>query len=109
MVLVLKFGCSISHISYSENSCFGVANRCEQAKSWVWFCVFGSLLFLIGGLVNLLKVYKMQQTDGLRLEKLRGGAQERLSRHREGRVPLNWEETAGAGRAAVAGEPRAIP
>nr|CAD1824051.1 unnamed protein product [Ananas comosus var. bracteatus] len=80
-----------------------------MAKSWVWFCVFGSLLFLIGGLVNLLKVYKMQQTDGLRLEKLRGGAQERLSRHHEGRVPLNWEETAGAGRAAVAGEPRAIP
>ncbi|XP_073006558.1 uncharacterized protein [Typha latifolia] len=61
------------------------------ARSWVWLCVFGSLLFFAGGLFNVLKVFKMQQTDGLRLEKLRGGAQERLSRDREGRVPLNWE------------------
>lgn len=64
-----------------------------QAKSWAWLCLFGSLLFFVGGLCNVLKVFEMQQADGLRLEKLRGGAQERLSRDREGRVPLNWEES----------------
>ncbi|OAY85598.1 hypothetical protein ACMD2_07633 [Ananas comosus] len=64
-----------------------------MAKSWAWLCLFGSLLFFVGGLCNVLKVFEMQQADGLRLEKLRGGAQERLSRDREGRVPLNWEES----------------
>ncbi|KAF0932911.1 hypothetical protein E2562_013111 [Oryza meyeriana var. granulata] len=67
-------------------------------KSWGWFCLFGSLLFLAGGLLNLLKVFKMQQMDGRGLEKLRGGAQERLTREREGKVPLILEE--GRGRIA---------
>ena len=44
-----------------------------------------------GGLLNLLKVFKMKQMDGQGLEKLRGGAQERLSREREGKVPLILE------------------
>ncbi|XP_010261521.1 PREDICTED: uncharacterized protein LOC104600334 [Nelumbo nucifera] len=61
-------------------------------KSWVWLGIFGSLLFLIGGLVNLAKVFKMQQVGGVRLEKLRGGAQEQLNREREGEVPLILEE-----------------
>lgn len=42
--------------------------------------------------MNVVKVFKMQQMDGLGLEKLRGGAQERLSREREGRIPLILEE-----------------
>ncbi|XP_037417588.1 uncharacterized protein LOC119281049 [Triticum dicoccoides] len=61
-------------------------------RSWAWYCLFGSLLFLAGGLLNLLKVFKMQQMGGRGLEKLRGGAQERLSREREGKVPLILEE-----------------
>ncbi|KAJ4953034.1 hypothetical protein NE237_029866 [Protea cynaroides] len=61
-------------------------------KNWVWMGIFGSLLFLLGGLVNLVKVFKMQQPGGMRLEKLRGGAQERLIQEREGQVPLILEE-----------------
>lgn len=58
----------------------------------MWLGIFGSLLFFMGGLTNVVKVFKMQQTDGLRLEKLRGGAQERLLNEREGRVPLILED-----------------
>ncbi|RCV16299.1 hypothetical protein SEVIR_3G129300v4 [Setaria viridis] len=63
-------------------------------RSWAWLCLLGSLLWLAAALLNVLKVFMMHQSDALRLEKLRGGAQERLSRDREGRVPLNWEEAA---------------
>ena len=63
-----------------------------QGRSWAWYCLFGSLLFLAGGLLNLLKVFKMPQRGGRGLEKLRGGAQERLRREREGKVPLILEE-----------------
>ncbi|RWW37134.1 hypothetical protein BHE74_00057795 [Ensete ventricosum] len=59
-----------------------------QASSWAWLSTFGGLLFLVGGLTNVAKVFKMQQRDGLRLEKLRGSAQERLFRDREGRFPI---------------------
>ncbi|KAF2315502.1 hypothetical protein GH714_039955 [Hevea brasiliensis] len=38
------------------------------------------------------KVFKMQQIDGLRLEKLRGGAQESLMQQREGQLPLIADE-----------------
>ncbi|KAL6848749.1 hypothetical protein ACP4OV_021332 [Aristida adscensionis] len=62
--------------------------------SWAWLCLAGSALWLAAALFNVLKVFMMHQSDALRLEKLRGGAQERLSRDREGRVPLNWEEAA---------------
>ncbi|KAL2542204.1 hypothetical protein Adt_03182 [Abeliophyllum distichum] len=59
---------------------------------WIWLGIFGSLLLFIGGLTNVVKVFKMQQIDGLRLEKLRGGAQEVLVQIREGQVPLIAEE-----------------
>ncbi|KAL5211527.1 hypothetical protein ABZP36_022374 [Zizania latifolia] len=61
-------------------------------RSCAWFCLYGSLLFLAGGLLNLLKVFKVQRMDGRGLEKLRGGAQERLGREREAKVPLILEE-----------------
>lgn len=42
--------------------------------------------------MNVAKVFKMQQMSGLRLEKLRGGAQDRLMQEREGQMPLLIEE-----------------
>ncbi|KAJ7965387.1 putative Polypyrimidine tract-binding-like protein [Quillaja saponaria] len=62
------------------------------STTWIWLGIFGSLLFFVGGLTNVVKVFKMQQIDGLRLEKLRGGAQERLVHEREGQVPLILED-----------------
>ncbi|CAH2068851.1 unnamed protein product, partial [Thlaspi arvense] len=45
-----------------------------QGRNWVWMGIFGSSLFFVGGITNLLKVFKMQQNIGMtRLEKLRGG------------------------------------
>ncbi|GMH17853.1 hypothetical protein Nepgr_019694 [Nepenthes gracilis] len=81
----------------------GILNSCEQSgwpchgiellgRTWVWLGIFGSTLLLIGGMFNVVKVFKMQQNDGLRLENLRGGAQERLVQEREGRLPLIIEE-----------------
>ncbi|KAK6155589.1 hypothetical protein DH2020_009837 [Rehmannia glutinosa] len=62
-------------------------------ETWIWLGIFGSLLLFIGALANVVKVFKMQQLlDGLRLEKLRGGAQERLVLIREGQMPLIVEE-----------------
>ncbi|PON96868.1 polypyrimidine tract-binding-like protein [Trema orientale] len=64
-------------------------------RTWVWVSIFGSLFLATGGFMNVVKVFKMQQiSDGgrLRLERLRGGAQERLIREREGQVPLILEE-----------------
>lgn len=63
-----------------------------QGESWAWLSLSGSLFFLLGGLFNVVKVFKTQQMDGTRLEKLRGGAQERLTREREGQIPLILEE-----------------
>ncbi|KAB1204989.1 hypothetical protein CJ030_MR7G015177 [Morella rubra] len=66
--------------------------------------LMGSLLFVVGAILNYreqasvvhhgleLLVFKMQQTDGLRLEKLRGGAQERLMQAREDQIPLVLED-----------------
>ncbi|KAL0400625.1 UNVERIFIED_CONTAM: Bidirectional sugar transporter SWEET3 [Sesamum latifolium] len=56
--------------------------------TWIWLGIFGSLILFIGALANVVKVFKMLQLSGLRLEKLRGGAQERLVRLREGQMPL---------------------
>ncbi|KAI3831988.1 hypothetical protein MKX03_006362 [Papaver bracteatum] len=61
-------------------------------ESWIWLGIFGSLFLFVGGLTNVAKVFKMQQMEGVRLEKLRGGAQERLNRDREGQVPLILED-----------------
>lgn len=95
------------HIPFLMGCCLflvgAILNSHEQARSirhglellgwtWVWFGIFGSLMFFIGGLANVVKVFKMQQMDGTRLEKLRGGAQERLVHGREGRAPLILEE-----------------
>lgn len=64
-----------------------------QGGSWVWLGIFGSFLFLLGGIMNVVKVFKMNQIDGmLRLEKLRGGAQDRLMSERESQVPLILED-----------------
>ncbi|KAL5145624.1 Polypyrimidine tract-binding 2 [Glycine soja] len=59
--------------------------------TWIWLGIFGSLMFFIGGLTNLIKVFKMQQMNGIRLEKLRGGAHERLLSARERQIPLIME------------------
>ncbi|XP_061348139.1 uncharacterized protein LOC133293564 [Gastrolobium bilobum] len=60
-------------------------------RTWIWLGILGSIMFFIGGLTNLIKVFKMQQMNGVRLEKLRGGAQERLLCARERQVPLILE------------------
>ncbi|KAL6888143.1 hypothetical protein ACP4OV_009169 [Aristida adscensionis] len=73
-------------------------------RSWAWLCLIGSLLLLAGGVLNLLKVFKTQQMGGRGLEKLRGGAQERLAMAREGKVPLILER-GGRGRG---GEPPVV-
>lgn len=61
-------------------------------RNWIWMGTWGSLLFFLGGSANVVKVFRMQQTGGLRLEKLRGGTQERLVMAREGQAPLIPEE-----------------
>ena len=64
-----------------------------QGRTWIWLGNFGGLMFFIGGLTNMVKVFKMQQINGLRLEKLRGRAQDKLIQGREGKVILIIEET----------------
>ncbi|KAF8676667.1 hypothetical protein HU200_046902 [Digitaria exilis] len=86
----------------------GIVNRHDRrsrgtafmllGRSWAWFCLIGSLLFLAGGVLNLLKVFKTQQMGGRGMEKLRGGAQERLAMEREGKVPLILEHGGGGRR-----------
>ncbi|EEF39025.1 uncharacterized protein LOC8263485 [Ricinus communis] len=76
-------------------------------RSLVWMGIFGTLLLFIGGLTNVVKVFKMQQIDGLRLEKLRGGAQERLIQQREGQLPLIAEEHRR--RKMIIEETKAVP
>lgn len=50
-------------------------------------------MLFVGGLANVVKVFNMQQMSGMmRLEKLRGGAQERLMHEREGGMPLIVDE-----------------
>ncbi|PKI52128.1 hypothetical protein CRG98_027544 [Punica granatum] len=62
-----------------------------MGRTFTWFGIIGSVMLIIGGLANVVKVFKMQQ-GGLRLEKLRGGAHELLLQEREGQVPLILEE-----------------
>lgn len=79
-----------------------------QGRTFTWFGIFGSVLLVIGGLANVVKVFKMQQGE-LRLEKLRGGAHELLVHEREGQVPLilegqrrrQWRQAEEAPAAAV--------
>ncbi|CAL4970227.1 unnamed protein product [Urochloa decumbens] len=96
----------------------GIVNRHDRrsraaafsllGRSWAWFCLSGSLLFLAGGVLNLLKVFKTQQMGGRGLEKLRGGAQERLAMEREGKVPLILEYGGGGGQRGTRGEPPVV-
>ncbi|CAL5059044.1 unnamed protein product [Urochloa decumbens] len=96
----------------------GIVNRHDRrsraaafsllGRSWAWFCLSGSMLFLAGGVLNLLKVFKTQQMGGRGLEKLRGGAQERLAMEREGKVPLILEHGGGGGRRGTRGEPPVV-
>ncbi|XP_010550522.1 PREDICTED: uncharacterized protein LOC104821367 [Tarenaya hassleriana] len=61
-------------------------------KTWVWLGMSGGICFFLGGLMNVIKVFNFVQIIGLRLEKLRGGAQDRLLEEREGYHPLVVEE-----------------
>ncbi|XP_073290793.1 uncharacterized protein [Primulina huaijiensis] len=61
-------------------------------ESWIWLCISGSILLFLGGVANVLKVFEMLHGSEPRLEKLRGGARERLLRITEGQVPLIREE-----------------
>lgn len=63
-----------------------------QGETCVWLSIIGSSILFIGAIANVVKVFKMQQLNGLRLEKLRGGAQERLAEMREGHMPLILED-----------------
>ncbi|RLN09880.1 uncharacterized protein C2845_PM11G18810 [Panicum miliaceum] len=88
--LFLVAGIVNRHDRRSRTAAFSLLGR-----SWAWFCLSGSLLFLAGGVLNLLKVFKTQQMGGRGMEKLRGGAQERLAMEREGKVPLILEHGGG--------------
>ncbi|XP_014522397.1 uncharacterized protein LOC106778908 [Vigna radiata var. radiata] len=78
-------GAFLNHWKKSKETHHGIH---LLGSTWIWLGIFGSLMLLIGGLTNLIKVFKMQQMNGIRLEKLRGGAHERLVCSREGHVPL---------------------
>ena len=59
--------------------------------------------------MNVVKVFNMQQSGRLRLERLRGGAQERLIREREGQVPFILEEEHRRRRRQPQEEPKIVP
>ncbi|KAG2239605.1 hypothetical protein Bca4012_079357 [Brassica carinata] len=61
-------------------------------RRWIWLGLSGSICLFVGGLMNVAKVFNFVQITGLRLEKLRGGAQDRLLEEREGYLPLVAEE-----------------
>ncbi|KAI3800217.1 hypothetical protein L1987_35528 [Smallanthus sonchifolius] len=59
---------------------------------WAWIGIMASLLLIIGGLTNVVKVVNMLQMEGIKLEKLRGGAQEQLIQQEGGEAPFLIEE-----------------
>ncbi|KAL8550755.1 hypothetical protein ACS0TY_000006 [Phlomoides rotata] len=71
-----------------------------MGERMIWLGIVGSVILFIGGLANVVKVFKMQQMingTGTRLEKLRGGAQERLLQIREAHhMPLMTTNNAAA-------------
>ncbi|XP_065868494.1 uncharacterized protein [Euphorbia lathyris] len=79
------------------------------SRRFVWMGICGSLMLFTGGLTNVVKVFKMQQIDGLRLEKLRGGAQEQLINEREGLTPLIPGGDEERRRKMIIEEIRAVP
>nr|XP_043633780.1 uncharacterized protein LOC122604988 [Erigeron canadensis] len=64
--------------------------------TWVWIGILASSLLVIGGFINVIKVVKMLNMDGISLEKLHGGAQEQLlqaaAEEEDGQTPLPIEE-----------------
>lgn len=79
-----------------------------QGRSWIWLCLSGSTLFLVGGLMNTVRVFKMQRTEGLRLEKLRGSVHERLAKVRE-ELPLILESNKKSRKQQEEGRPVSAP
>ncbi|URE05358.1 hypothetical protein MUK42_20732 [Musa troglodytarum] len=79
-----------------------------MGRSWVWLCLSGSSLFLVGGLMNTVRVFKMQRTEGSRLEKLRGSAYERLAKGRE-ELPLILESSKKSRKQQEEGRPASAP
>ena len=81
-----------------------------QGDLWIWLGLFGALFLLVGGFFNLVKVFEMQQGDRtVRLERLRGGAQELLGQQREGQVSLISDEHRRRRRDAAEEEAAKIP
>ncbi|KAG6489948.1 hypothetical protein ZIOFF_051230 [Zingiber officinale] len=95
----------VAGVFKSQAVSYGSKDRRQSlalGRIWCWLCTSASLLFLVGGLANVAKVYRMQQREeGLRLEKLRGGAQERLFRDREGRIPFLESRSADGDAASL--------
>lgn len=58
-----------------------------QTYRWVWIGIIASSLLVVGGLTNVVKVVKMLHMDRIKLEKLRGGAQEQLVQE-DGQTPF---------------------
>ncbi|GAA0156556.1 hypothetical protein LIER_14030 [Lithospermum erythrorhizon] len=81
-------------INMTEQTKYDHHGRYLLGQLWIWMGMFGSLMFVVGGMTNVVKVFKMQQmANGMRLEKLRGGAQDRLIQEREGLyVPFARED-----------------
>ncbi|RWV84945.1 hypothetical protein GW17_00053304 [Ensete ventricosum] len=90
---LVEFAVPLAHIVGTILTFIGILFFLIQGKSWVWLCLSGSCLFSVGGLLNVVKVSKMQRRDGVRLEKLRGSAHESLARRREGQLPLILESS----------------
>ncbi|CAL9099874.1 unnamed protein product [Musa acuminata var. zebrina] len=92
----------------------GIVNKHDDTlhmllgRSWIWLCLSGSSLFLVGGLMNTVRVFKMQRTEGLRLEKLRGSAHERLAKVRE-ELPLILESNKKSRKQQEEGRPVSAP
>lgn len=63
-----------------------------QTYTWVWIDIIACLFLVVGGLTNVVKVVKMLQMDGIRLEKLRGGAQEQLIQEEDEQTPFLIDE-----------------
>ncbi|KAL3630679.1 hypothetical protein CASFOL_023663 [Castilleja foliolosa] len=83
---------SREHVGYVHHGLDLLFLYYREGETWIWLGIISSLILFIGALANVVKVFKMQQLSELRLEKLRGGTQERLVQIREGHMPLIVEE-----------------
>ncbi|GAB2221936.1 hypothetical protein Droror1_Dr00013132 [Drosera rotundifolia] len=88
--LLLLVGAVMNHREQTGRDYHGIG---LLGSAWIWLGICASIALFVGGLANVVKVFNMQQVNGLRLEKLRGGAQERLMQEREGlQTPLMINE-----------------